>query len=110
MKIVKMIMMALVFGCIAFAFTGCGFKSESTPNSDSPSPRAVAEAFIKERSAIEKFSFDHEAKVSDNYVMLCYYLRENGKSKEMAFHVVKKDGKWTVAEAENNWAVKNRYK
>jgi len=110
MKLHKLMMLALVAGGVTFAVTGCGDKkaeAKAEAKTDAQSPRAVADAEIKKRmGSMDGYTFDHEEKIHDNYVIVCY--TKNGE--KWGMHIVKKDGKWTFADSEDNWSPKtDRY-
>ena len=101
-------MLALVAGGVTFAVTGCGDKKAEAKveaKADAQSPRAVADAEIKKRmGSMDGYTFDHEEKIHDNYVIVCY--KWNKKGGKWGIHIVKKDGKWTYAEADDHWKSK----
>ena len=123
MKLRTLFMMALLFAGVTF-FAGCGDKeapaaaaTTAAAESDEDQAKAACEKFISskkdeiEEDGITNLKFAKVEKVNDTYIMVLYSAKiEDKGDKPVAFHMKKKDGKWELAEFEDNWEPKDRLK
>ena len=57
---------------------------------------------------IKDFKYVKDVVVNDTYVMVCGNATVKGKGeRQVAFHLIKTNGKWELVEVEDNWEPKN---
>lgn len=108
----------LLAGGIVFV-AGCGKDSKTEVK-----PEAKAEGkseyweIVKldpEFKEIEKkfsnFKYEKDIVVNDTYVVVCGHATVQGKGeRQVSFHLKKTNGKWKLADWEDNWGPKDRLK